>query len=371
MEKRPGEKAQSEELLIPVVRILIVEDDPIDAKWAEKALMLRRDVQCRVETVDLLSKAKEALSKKPFEVIILDLDIPDANGIELFNAIKKFSRDAAVLIMTGTPEEYRFVENILHLGAQDYVIKGETTAEEFVRSVMYAKERNRLIYELEQKNRTLEGFSSMVSHDLKQPLTAIKTAIVNIDNPAAKKESRETIKSRCDDMARTIDTLLSYASVGRKIEKKEKIGLSVCVQDAIANLKIIIATAGAKIKLNPLPTVLVNRDLMKLVFQNLILNAIKFRRPKLNPRIVISSNEKEGFWIISVKDNGKGVAREYQNNVKIFLPFQGKGFGKVSKYGGYGIGLSTSKMIVESHGGQIWFETQLGKGTTFYFSIPK
>ena len=136
MEKRPGEKAQSEELLIPVVRILIVEDDPIDAKWAEKALMLRRDVQCRVETVDLLSKAKEALSKKPFEVIILDLDIPDANGIELFNAIKKFSRDAAVLIMTGTPEEYRFVENILHLGAQDYVIKGETTAQQFLRRLI-------------------------------------------------------------------------------------------------------------------------------------------------------------------------------------------------------------------------------------------
>src|SRR5208283_2022952 len=166
-------------------------------------------------------------------------------------------------------------------------------------------------------------------------------------------------------MAELIDDLLAYSKVDSVAVKPGKIDVNSVISGVINDLKIAIEDSGAKIIYDKLPEITANEVQIRQVFQNLIGNSIKFRGGK-PPKIEIKAERKENEWLFSIKDNGIGIDMKYKD--KIFVIFQR--LHTRTEYPGTGIGLVLCKKIVEKHGGRIWFESEPGKGSIFYFTMP-
>jgi light-regulated signal transduction histidine kinase (bacteriophytochrome) len=159
---------------------------------------------------------------------------------------------------------------------------------------------------------------------------------------------------------------LEYSRIGAKKEL-QKVDCSTVLNEVLTDLGQAIKEANAEVITSSLPTITGYPTEIKLLFQNLIFNAIKFRRRNAAPRIWIQANRKGHAWQFSFADNGIGIAKEH--NERIFIIFQR--LHTRSEYSGSGIGLSHCKKIVELHKGRIWLDSELGKGSTFYFTIPQ
>ena len=165
-------------------------------------------------------------------------------------------------------------------------------------------------------------------------------------------------------MQQMIDDLLAYSQVIARTKPFEPTNYETAFDQALANVKMAIEESGALVTHDPLPTVMADASQMVQLFQNLFSNAIKFRKEK--PRITVSAVQRGNEWLFSVQDNGIGIAPEFMEY--IFKMFEREHAS--SEYPGTGVGLAICKKIVEHHGGRIWVESEQGKGTTFYFTIP-
>jgi len=166
-------------------------------------------------------------------------------------------------------------------------------------------------------------------------------------------------------MQALIKDLLDYSQVGTKAKSFESTDCLSAIDRAVFNLQAAIKESSAMITHDTLPSVMADSSQLIRLFQNLIGNAIKFRS-KEAPKIHISAKKLGGKWVFSIKDNGIGIDPKFAN--RIFVTFQRLHGGK--EYPGTGIGLATCKKIVERHGGRIWVESEPGKGSIFYFTIP-
>ncbi|MBK8365015.1 MAG: GHKL domain-containing protein [Bacteroidetes bacterium] len=165
-------------------------------------------------------------------------------------------------------------------------------------------------------------------------------------------------------MKQLIIDLLNYSKINRQLPDVE-VDLNTVVKDVLENLKTIIVESKTEIKIDELPVILADKTQMIQVFQNLLANAVKFQVKDNIPEIRISAERKTDEWLFSVKDNGIGIDKKYHD--KVFVIF--KQLHSKAMFNGTGIGLAVVKKIVERHGGTIWFESELGKGTTFYFTL--
>lgn len=224
--------------------------------------------------------------------------------------------------------------------------------------------------ELEKKNKELEQFAYIVSHDLQSPLITIGGYLRLLE-----RRYREKLDSEAGDfiansiegtvqMQSLIRNLLDYARVDTRSMDFEQIDATVILNQALANLNALLNESGAVVNYDTFPEVTANPVLLSQVFQNLIGNAIKFRGEE-PPCINLSAEKKERKWLFSVTDNGIGIPHEQTD--RIFEVFQ-RSHDK-SKYQGTGIGLAICKKIIEHHGGRIWVESEPGKGSTFFFTI--
>jgi PAS domain S-box-containing protein len=229
---------------------------------------------------------------------------------------------------------------------------------------------HRTAEELARSNKDLEQFAYVSSHDLREPLRTV-TGFVQIlqDRYQDKLDAKagEYISFAVEGakrMQQLIDDLLAYSRVGSgavmKLWNTQK-----SLDRALNSLKGSIEESQAWITVDPMPTAYADGTLLAQVFQNLIGNAIKFRSGE-PPEIHIGARRSEESWLFWVKDNGIGMDPEYRD--KIFVIF--KRLHSRDKYSGTGIGLAICKKIVEQHGGEIWVESGLGKGSTFYFTLP-
>lgn len=235
-------------------------------------------------------------------------------------------------------------------------------------TVSKLKETNK---ELKRSNDELEQFAYVSSHDLQEPLRMIGSYLQllqrryqgQIDDRADK-----YIDFAVDGAARMqnlINDLLEFSKVTTQAKEFESVDCELILSQVLSNLEVSIKENGAIISHDPLPTVMADSTQLAQVFQNLISNAIKFRSDK-TPEIHISAEKKHKQWLFSVADNGIGIDPHHCE--RIFEVF--KRLNKRKKYPGTGIGLSICKKIVERHGGHIWVESEIGKGSTFYFTIP-
>lgn len=231
---------------------------------------------------------------------------------------------------------------------------------------------------LEQKNRDLEQFAYIASHDLKEPLNSISSLIDILQQEYGNKfddvgnQSLEYVKSSSDRMRDLIDALLSYSRLG-VLKEEVKVNTEDLIVGIQEDLKFRIDEKKALIVTENLPVITGSPTELRMLFQNLIGNALKFVAEDVQPRVEIScskiytpKSQTKGVWEFAIKDNGIGIAKKYHERVfSIFQRLHAR-----DTYEGTGIGLAHCKKIVEAHGGKIRIESSEGNGATFYFTIP-
>jgi PAS domain S-box-containing protein len=224
--------------------------------------------------------------------------------------------------------------------------------------------------QLERQNAELEQFAYIASHDLQEPLRMVASFMQLLKNRYKDKldtDGQEFIHFAVDGatrMKQLISDLLNYSRTGREAQITD-VDIANVLGEVQKNLMASISESKAIIHYGSLPVIKADRTQMLQLFQNLISNAIKFRKDNDVPSVQIDAKQENGHWLFSVKDNGIGIEREYSN--KVFVIF--RQLHDKAKYGGTGIGLAIAKKIVERHRGKIWFESEFGKGTTFYFTL--
>ncbi len=224
--------------------------------------------------------------------------------------------------------------------------------------------------ELERKNKELEQFAYVASHDLQEPLRTTSSFVElfkkqyqgKIDEKADK--YLDFIVQASDRMKILIKDLLDYSRIGRKTELKQ-VDCNVVLSEVLADLNKAIREVNAEIVSDQLPVINGYPTELKQLFQNLISNSIKFRKENAHPQIKISVRKVNDYWQFSFEDNGIGIDERYHE--KIFIIFQR--LHTRNEFEGSGIGLAHCKKIVELHGGKIWVESKPGEGSTFHFTI--
>jgi len=232
-------------------------------------------------------------------------------------------------------------------------------------------ELKQLSDELTRSNADLQQFAYAASHDLQEPLRVIAGFIKRLEKrykDRLDEKAHEFIDYAVDGVRRVqmlIRELLAYSQVETKGRRFMPTNCAEVLEQALFSLHSAIEESGAEVTYDILPSIMADASQLSRLFQNLIGNAIKFRGKDL-PRIHIAAEHRDNEWVFSVRDNGIGIDPKYFD--RIFVIFQR--LHTREEYDGTGMGLSICKKIVDRHGGKFWVESEPGKGSTFYFSIP-
>jgi signal transduction histidine kinase len=296
-------------------------------------------------------------------------------GLRSIIAIPLISKDQVIGILhlqsikpnAYTERELRIAERV------GYQIAGAVAnAQLFAERKRAEEERERLLADLEVKNREMEAFVYTISHDLKAPLVSLSgfSSVLQKGYESQLGEEGkhylERIQANVAHMEVLTTSLLELSRIGKVGGSIEEIDLAALLREIRNVLAVRLKEAGADFVVQePLSTVRADRVRIHQVFVNLIENAAKFRSAERALRIEVGCRQESGFYRFHVADNGIGIAPQYHE--QIFAPFQ-KLHPEIE---GVGIGLALIKKIVEHYGGRVWVESEAGKGSTFYFTIPK
>jgi PAS domain S-box-containing protein len=242
-----------------------------------------------------------------------------------------------------------------------------------VGSIQDITQRQQVIEHLTQYNQSLERFAYVCSHDLKEPARIaesfsdllVEQYEEQLDNRA--KEYLGFISSSAKRMQEMIRDILIYSQLGSNSKALQEVDCNVEMKKICKTLALSIEEQNAKIIFNDLPTVRSDHMQMYQVLLNLIGNALKFSDKERAPIIKVRAQDENNHWLFSVEDNGIGMRQKYIS--KVFGVFQR--LHHQDEYQGTGIGLSICQKIMQNHGGRIWVKSELGKGSTFFFTLPK
>ena len=372
-----------------MLRIGLVEDNPGDARLIQEMLREPPITQFRLTHSTRVDQLLESLDRDPIEVLLLDLGLPDSQGMETFHRINDRAPGLPIVIFSGADDE-QLASEAVSCGAQDYLVKGRINSFLLKRAIRYAMERKRaeeeirtLNRELEHRvaertaqlvaaNKELEAFSYSVSHDLRAPLRHIEGYVGMLDRatqgilPENAQRYLKTISSASVEMGQLIDDLLAFSRMGAETMHEAPVELGVVIDEVLRGQHL--ATTGRNIQWNiaPLPPVIGDAAMIRQVFANLIDNAIKYTRGRERAEIQIGvKGEETGRLIFFVRDNGAGFDMRYVH--KLFGVFQR--LHNAEEFEGTGIGLATIRRIIERHGGRAWAEGEVDLGATFYFTL--
>jgi signal transduction histidine kinase len=271
---------------------------------------------------------------------------------------------------------YRFRINIIEMQKRKLQFKVTEQTRQLLQSTeeehKARKEAEQANIELERKNKELEQFAYVASHDLQEPLRTTSGFAEllqqqykgRLDEKADKYLTFMTQSS--GRMKVLIKDLLDYSRIGKKMEWKQ-VDCTIMLQEVLTDIGLVIKETKAEIVFDPLPVIEGYPTEIKQLFQNLVINAIKFRKANTIPQIKIAAFENNGYWEFTCSDNGIGINDQHKE--RIFIIFQR--LHTRNEYEGSGIGLAHCKKIVELHGGKIWIESTPGAGSTFHFTISK
>jgi len=225
---------------------------------------------------------------------------------------------------------------------------------------------------VKSKNKDLEHFAYIASHDLQEPLrtvtsfTDLLSTVYHDKFDEKGRKSLDFINRATKRMQNLINDLLEFSKIGQGLDAT-KVNLNTLIDELKEDLTDQIHRTNCTIQYENLPELMAYPTELRLLFQNLITNAIKFRGEDVDPEITISAKSKNEFWQFEVRDNGIGIASDHQDRIfKIFQRLHDR-----AEYEGTGIGLAHCKKVVELHNGKIWVNSSLGEGSQFYFTIKK
>lgn len=396
-------------------KILIVDDNPDNLKVLHIYL---KSVGFEVLVAEDGMAGIEVVRNSQPEIILLDVMMPGIDGFEVCRRLKAnpASQNIPVIFLTALSETVDKLTGF-HVGGVDYItqpIEHEEVAARIRTHLILTRTRQKLqqqndllqseinrrqqierelthsrqllqesndsleqtvadrTAELATSNEDLEHFAYIASHDLRQPIRKIRMCTEYLaedyghcfDEQA--RQYMSYITKSTDRMYLLIDDLLAYSRIGKGEATIVSVDFNSVVRDTLDDLSITIKEKQARIDYSNLPTIQANRREIAQVLQNLISNSLKFTGDRA-PKITIDAVRQENSWLFSVRDNGIGIEPQYFD--KIFQMFQR--LHDNSEYEGTGIGLAICHKIITSRGGKIWVESQLGQGTTFYFTLPE
>lgn len=355
--------------------ILIVDDTPDNLRLLS-AMLGRHQLGVRKALTGQWAIA--AAQAAPPDLILLDIKMPEMSGYEVCQRLKAdpITETIPVIFISALDDAIDKVKAFAAGGA-DYITKPFQEAEVLAR-IAHQLELRRLQAqlvaqndELVRSNRDLEQFTSVVAHDLQQPLQSILgyTKLIGLAWPDIQQSPAqpylENILEASGRMQRMIQDWLTYAQAGQAQPVMAPVDGNALIDQVMLNLKAAFTDTGAELICGDLPRVMGNEVQLMQLFQNLLSNALKFAKLGVQPQITVSVDPQPQAWRFGVHDNGIGISGEHLG--EIFEAFHRLHSTQV--YPGSGIGLATCQKIVAVHGGSIWAESQPGLGSTFYFTL--
>jgi signal transduction histidine kinase len=306
------------------------------------------------------------------DCVLLDIFLPGTSGIEVLEQLKALDVHAPVIMLTGFGSENLAVA-AMKAGAKDYMPKVNVNPQSISRSIRNVVDRVAMLRKIDAQQQELESFARVLAHDLTAPVTALQGSAAllthEVSNAPRNLEKigrlSAAIARNARRMGAFITTLTEYTSADGVVEFGP-VSMQRVLDDVLAVLEVKIRECNATVTHDALPEVTGNSVLLTQLLQNLVYNALKYC--ETTPRIHVgAARSDDGGWLFSVRDNGIGIAEE--NLQQVFRPF--KRLHRNDSYGGMGLGLATCKRIVEQrHHGRLWCESEVGRGTTFFFTIP-
>jgi len=365
-----------------LIKVLLIEDNPGDARLIREMLAEARTTRFDVHCHDQLSIGLEHLSMTDTDVVLLDLTLPDSQGLDTLTKVQSGSVQVPVVVLTGLDDETVAIKAVQE-GAQDYLVKGQLDSNLLTHSICYAIERYRLMVELEQTRqqqlRVKDRFLSQVSHELRTPLAAIHQFVtILLDGLAGSlaSEQREylDIALRNTNQLRTMvaDLLeVTRAQTDRLNVNPQCVSLTELIKETLETVQV---TSGTVVFLSDdvsgdLPPVYADPGRVRQILVNLVNNAIQFTTE--NGTITVRAqvhSENPDYLCVSVADTGCGINPEEQEQIFDYL-YQGENNAEASRRG-LGLGLNICKELVTRQGGRIWVDSEIGCGSTFSFTLP-
>jgi signal transduction histidine kinase len=366
----------------PETHVLLIEDNQGDADLVRLRLVEGRS-RVRVDCVQRLSDALQALGKETPSLVLLDLNLPDSQGSETFRKVLEAAPNVPVVVLSGQDDEALAMKAV-HQGVQDYLVKGDISSKQLERAMRYAVERQALLRSLEiARKQQLEfknQFLSHVSHELRTPLTCIHQYVTllldGLAGPVAPEQSDhlKTVLKSVSQLHAMIRDLLEATRVESGMMRVEPrcVALGDLIQQAVTMMQ---PTAQAKqIGLEVgvdqrIPLVHADPDRILEVLINLTDNAIKFTPAEGAVIVKACLVETDPNMVyVSVTDTGRGIRPEAQS--LIFERLYQDPDSVDNNRAGLGLGLFICKEVIRLHEGRIWVASEPGQGSTFTFTLP-
>jgi signal transduction histidine kinase len=358
--------------------ILIVDDRKENLLATEKVL---RNLDAGIFKASSGNEALSLMLRHAFAVVLLDVQMPEMDGFETAKLMQEHEsmRGVPIIFVTAISKEDRYATQAAEIGAVDYIFKPINS--EILRSKvkvyldLYVQHEQilKLNENLRQSNEELERFAYICSHDMQEPVRMMNSfaglleqAYREVLDDDGKRHLRFII-SNAQHLQKMIHDILAFSRVGREKPHTETVDCNRVMREVLEEFEPVIEKKQAHIDCGPLPVVESYLTLLRVLFQNLIGNALKFQDGAKTPHIEIRAVKDEKEWRFSIKDNGIGIEPQFYS--KVFAIFQR--IHRREEYPGTGIGLSTCKKFIEIYGGRIWFESVPREGTAFFFTLPR
>jgi signal transduction histidine kinase len=354
-----------------IKKVLLVEDNPGDARLLREMFNEDGSLEVDLACVSFMSEAERHLATCTADIILLDLGLPDAQGLAAIRRARLAAPDIPLVVLTGMDDEALAAQS-LQEGAQDYLIKGQIETRGLLRALRYAGERKRL-------ERLKDEFVSTVSHELRSPLTSIAGSLGLLMGNAAgslpKSAERllEIAHTNSMRLVRLVSDILDIEKLesGHVAFDLRQIQVRQLVEQAVEAIRGYAEGHRVKVRIEAavaVDDVRADADRLAQVLTNLMSNAIKFSPPDGEVVIAVENEAKVNVVRITVRDQGPGISLDFKS--RIFERFAQADATNARRKGGTGLGLSIAKQIIDRLGGEIGFADAPGGGTVFHVELP-
>ena len=351
-------------------QVLIIDDSPESIEVAANILK-KADYQLKVAINANI--AMELIKKDKPTIILLDVNLPDIDGFTFCEKLKKDKdyMDIPIIFLTASNDE-KSIQKAFNIGACDYVTKPFNAKELLARvntQIKLYKQQKELIKAYNE----LDSFCDIIAHDLKAPLLSIHQ-LINIFQEDYKSRLNDdgndllqVVDKKSLELIEMISYLLNFSRAGKAQIKKTDINMKEYCKQIFSEMVDITSDRDIVFNVGDLPIISGDKILIKQFLQNIISNAIKYTSVRKKSIIEFTCEAKNNVYVFCCKDNGVGFDMRYVD--KLFKVFERLHSSR--EFSGNGVGLAICKRIIQRHGGKIWLEGEVDKGTKCWFTIPK